>query len=575
MTLLEIISEFIEKRYKWLLALAVLLAAFLRFAWLGSTTLVNHEAQNALQAFEIIRDPSSVVIGGQPGYVGLTSFLFFLFSGSDFFARFWPALFGTCLVLVPGLFRKRLDDVTVLLLAFLIAIEPGLVALSRTADGTMIAITSLALAVGFLLKRKAILTGIFLGLALAGSERFWPLIIAVYVAGLLAYGPALKTKKLDEGSKGKDGINLFRLILSVAVTILLVTTIFLSVPKGISGIGTSLSFFVKSWGRGADLKIGSFLLILLAAQSPVLIFGVWGMIRGLLEKSSLSRFLGIWWGIGLLLGLLSSTRDVWTIVLINLPGYILTALQLKHLLKKILFESKIVVLIETVATVSLFVFSMLNLLNMINFTPSDPVMFRNRLIGILLPLALWVAFTMLLAWGWDVPSTKSGLMLGIALLFGALLVGSGVKATGLGSRPANELFASGSYISGEKDLLTAVTDISRWNSGQATRIDIDLVGLDSPSLSWLLRNFEKVTADSVFPTDETPSILISGMDSMLQSSALYRGQSIIWSTGIDYSAMTWIDWLKWQFNRLLPQKNETIILWVRNDLFKDTASQLP
>ena len=107
------------------------------------------EASNALQALQLANGGTAIV-GGQPGYVILTSFLFFIFGHSEFWARLLPALFGAGLVFIPLLFRRWIGENVSLILALFFAIEPGFITLSRTSTGTMIAFVGLLAALGFL-----------------------------------------------------------------------------------------------------------------------------------------------------------------------------------------------------------------------------------------------------------------------------------------------------------------------------------------------------------------------------------------------------------------------------------------
>ena len=139
--------------------LAIILAVGLRFIGLGNTPLSDGEARIALQAVSAFQ-PGHVISGGQPGYVLLTAASFFLFGTSEFLARFWPAVLGSLLVLMPYLGRERFGQKPALVMAFALAFEPSLVAASRQADGRILAITGLAFAMMFLLRRNAIWAGI-------------------------------------------------------------------------------------------------------------------------------------------------------------------------------------------------------------------------------------------------------------------------------------------------------------------------------------------------------------------------------------------------------------------------------
>lgn len=570
MTFIEKITTFINRYFSLILVIAILLAAAIRFMNLGSTNLNDHEATLALQSLSSAKGQDGM-IGGQPGYIGLTSLLFMVFEGSDFFARFWPALFGVTLVIVPGLFRKQLGDLASLLLAYIIVFEPGLVALSRSADGTMITITSLFLAMGFLVNRKVIPAGLFFGLACIGSENFWPLAFAIGLSWLLVYLiDNDKKKSIGLGSLKLDKSRWLVFVIAALISILLVSSQYLIHPNGISGIGSGITDYFAKWQTKSEMGQGQFLLILLVTQFPVLLLGIWGLVNGLKEKSSWSRLLGLWWVIGLLLSVIAPFQETILIAMVNLPLYILTALQVARLFEGLSVHSKFVLIAETVVTISLFLFSILNFLNMINFPPGDTITMRNRILGTFLPLALWIAFTVLLAWGWDSVSSKSGVVIGLGLMMGVLLVGSGWKAAGFGSYPQNELLTNTGYIVGQKDLLQTIEDVSLWNTGQKNSIDVQLVGINSPSATWAFRNFENTSFSEAFPVSDSPSIVISGVDAVIQTQSLYRGQMVLWSLQPDLTQTHWQDWVKWFFNRQIPQKKTNILLWVRNDLFKDT-----
>lgn len=162
-------------------SMAFILAMGLRFIKLGALPLGDLEATNALQALKIASG-GVVTVGGQPGYVVLTSMLFFLLGSSEFWARFWPAIFGVGLVFIPLLYKRWLGIIPAFILALFFAIEPGFIALSRTSTGTMIGVVSILAAVGFLINRKLLYAGFFTAIALLGGVSFWPGVIGAVIS---------------------------------------------------------------------------------------------------------------------------------------------------------------------------------------------------------------------------------------------------------------------------------------------------------------------------------------------------------------------------------------------------------
>src|SRR6266540_5212611 len=133
------------KNEGWLYWLAFLIALGFRMIQLGASPLTDSESALALQALHIAQGHAPL-LGPQPGYILFTSVLFAVLEGTNFMARFVPAIVGSALVFVPYYFREKITPRPALILAFFIAIDPGLVALSRQANGTILAVTFLLFA---------------------------------------------------------------------------------------------------------------------------------------------------------------------------------------------------------------------------------------------------------------------------------------------------------------------------------------------------------------------------------------------------------------------------------------------
>lgn len=312
-----------EKKTEILLfSLAFVTAVLLRFLKLGAIPLGDSEAALALQALDLTKG-NAAMITGQPGYVALTSVLFFIFSASDFWARFWPAVFGSLLVLIPLLFKPWIGNKPAILLTLLFAIEPGLVALSRTPGGEMMAITCSLAAIGFYLCRKELLAGISAGLALLGGTTFWPGILVLGITWAIIRFGLKQTIQPDEtvDAASKRTINNKTFIITAIVTTGLVGTVFITHPLVISGLGTSVAAYFQSWANGGGVSIKVMLLGLFGTQFLAIPLAIWGVVGGSQKRNMLSLFLLFWFLLAMLLILVNPARQImdwaWCLVPLN------------------------------------------------------------------------------------------------------------------------------------------------------------------------------------------------------------------------------------------------------------------
>ncbi len=555
----------------WGFAIILLVAAGFRFALLGTYPLDDQQANIALQALSVSRN-ESVRLSGEPGYIALTSVLFDLFGASGFWARFWPALLGTCAVLLPVLYRKWLGSSTALVLAALIALDPVMIGVSRSAGGTMLALVGVIAALGFWLNRRPVLSGVLLGIALTGGSGFWPL--GLITVGIIAMWRNLFTNRDDAGLNGAGCSKSVVIVLSVAaVSSLLLSTLFFSLPNGISAIGSSVVEYFSGWGEFDSRLLAGNSLAWLIIELPLIALGIWGFVDGMLKKEQLARFMGVLWALTLVLTLLNpgtaSSHFVW----VALPMLILAAKKLSKLVRLPNVENRLIFTVELILVLALVIFSFLNSLNLVNNAYLTPEETRNRIIGTFLPIILLAAMTVLFAWGWSYSSTRSGFIAGIVVLLVVGLVSNAWKSAGLGSRPQFEFLFSRGFPLGEQLLLTTVKDISISRTGYADRIDIQVIGLEHPSVFWVLRDFNEVTSASVPDPNSAPSLVLTNVETRIDLPASYRGQKILWSVNPDYAAMQPIDWIRWSLFRLTPASNTELILWAKNDLFP--GAQIP
>jgi len=191
----------------------------------------------------------------------------------------------------------------------------------------MMAMVAVLAALGFWLNKKPVLSGLFLGIGLIGGSGFW--IALLIFAGLVGF---FGRQILDVDNGQVTGLAHRRPIFTVssvaAITALLLSTFFLSIPNGISAIGTSLVEFFSGLGGIDDPQIGGNSLAWLIIELPLLILGIWGFIDGIIKQERYPIFMGVWWGVALILALLdpgiAGSHFVW----VSLPMVILAALKL-------------------------------------------------------------------------------------------------------------------------------------------------------------------------------------------------------------------------------------------------------
>lgn len=545
-------------------ALILVTAIALRFLVLGKMPLNNDEARLALEAMHVAQG-NDVVVSGQPGYISLTAIAFSIFGDFNFFARFWPALIGSLLVLLPLLFRDRIGKTAAVVLSLLLTFDPFLITVSRSANGSIFALAGLFAGIGFWRKNKPVLTGISFGLALLGGVDLWSGLIAVGLAFLAALWARKRIRDDEALEDGKPSMK--AAVISSLVTVAVIGTVFLTHPDCISAVGSSLVEYFKSWGSTYTTAFTSAAILWLIIQIPVICLGIWGLLTGIKRKDPLVNFLGIWWGIQLLISVLNPSRNLAELFWISIPMLVLASTTIERFIAQRQSENRWVFLAETVLVVALCVFSMMNFAALVNASGLDAETMRNRIIGTLLPLVLLAVVTLLFAWGWSSNSTRRGLVVGLGLIFFAVWIGSAWKAADLGSWPEYEFKFGGQTPVGTETLLSSMSDLSRWTTSQANRIDVLVAGLDSDSLMWALRDFENLDLETSFNQNMTPSIILTPVETEIQGTSAYRGQKVLWAVEPDFEEMSIQDWMKWGLFRTGPQKNIELIFWAKNTLF--------
>ncbi|MCX8026048.1 MAG: hypothetical protein N3A60_12675, partial [Thermanaerothrix sp.] len=165
-----------HQAFKWeqgVFLIALLLGGMLRFLGLDLHPLSDAEARLALQAYALAQGQSVPDLVGQPGYLLPTAVAFFLLGAREATARFWPAVWGLLVIILPWLLRNHLGRRTAVFLSLGLALDAGLVATSRLAAGDSLAVLGLLGFMTFLWRGEWHWAGIALALGILGGPSFW------------------------------------------------------------------------------------------------------------------------------------------------------------------------------------------------------------------------------------------------------------------------------------------------------------------------------------------------------------------------------------------------------------------
>ena len=581
------------KNEGWLFWLAFLIALGFRTIQLGASPLNDSEAALALQALHIAQGKAPL-LGPQPGYILFTSILFAIIESTNFMARFVPALVGSTLVFVPYFFRDKIKPLPALILAFFFAVDPGLVALSRQANGTILAVTFLLFAWGMWRHQRAIPAGIFAGLALLSGPSLWAGLLAlgltwVFLQGMESKRTVSDESKIVEPSLGSTSLftsfELRPALLALIVTLLFGGTLFFLSPNGLSAWLSALPAYLKGWTSASPMTPGRMIFAFFAYEPLGIFLAVLSLIRGYRTKSRRILRTGLWLGVSLLLAVFyrQTSELVWAII----PLLTLAALELSRAFN-IFAEERVEVGVVVLALMILLAYIWFDV-SKIALDPSSqlaattlPLFGRNIqisgapyviLLGAILIIILCVSFV---AFGWSVRTAWLGTTWAFVLFLGIYSLAAAWGSSGVRSPNGLELWAPDPAPAQAKLLRASVDDVSEFSLGHIDSQPITIMGINSPALEWILQDHEVDIVSELDP-QVAPPIVITPLMNDLGLPSAYRGQDFTWRQRPLWDSIKTPDWIRWLVFRQLPRDNEMIILWVRDDLFPDAheTSQQP
>lgn len=558
---MDFIKQYLKPSYAFVGIIA--LAFLLRFINLGLQPLSDSEASLALQALSTSRG-QTVSWSGEPAYLVLTSLIFTLFDQTNFSARFFPALFGSLVILLPVLFSRQLSKPIAMIVALFLALDPAMVTLSRTAGGATIMTFLMGVTIYFLMIRKVELTGIFGGLTLLGGVWLWHLLIPLVLAFLI-WKMLGKTRESDPiRSLPIMETFLDRKFWIVAIlTLTIIGTSFMIFPRALSSLTGSVVDYIQGWRSESSLAFPIFWLGMLIYYPIGIIFGVWGGLRGLQKKDGISLFFLVWLIAGLVVLLIHPLRDLTFVLSCTIPLYILAAREIvRHLSSE---EGGLLPSLGVAFLVVLIVsFLILNIAKLAYGGDQ-----KQLIIAVGGGLGILIISGVLIQLGWSGMIARKGYVWGLLILLMVFMFSTAWRIAGSIS-PSYEMMSQPTTRSQLELMKTTIRDVSNWNTGSSSGIDIAIVDLTSHSLLWELREFPNVKTLPAINFEDKPGIVISLPDRSFELQDQYRGQDFILSETVQWDSFTSFNWISWLVQRKADYDVNTIVLWVRADQFSDS-----
>jgi hypothetical protein len=297
-------------------------------------------------------------------------------------------------------------------------------------------------------------------------------------------------------------------------------------------------------------------------------FGLAGMLRDILKRDVVSIRLGIWALVAVVLTLIYPARQTGDLAWALLPLWTLAAIELGHHFD---FERRNLWELAGVVTlvISLLVFGWLDLAGVTNMDlGTQEARMRLYLLGAV--LLLIILSLLLVRAGWSEKVARLGGVWAMLLALTAFTLAMSTGAAGVREPMTAELWQPEPRTSRVDILLKVANQISDLNKGVNSQLPLTLLGVDSPALEWLFRDWQVHYVSALAP-DAKPEMVLSSIDT-LSLAADYRGEPLPLTEVADWDHATPSNWLKWFIYRQMPILRQDVILWVRSDLMLDNQA---
>lgn len=545
----------------------LILAIGVRVIRIDDVPLSDFEANRAVQALQVSRGENPDFSPG-PAYPILTGLTFFLFADTNAYARIWPIIAGSCLVLFPYLIRSLIGRKAALIMALGLAISPTLVSFSRLAGPDILAVGFAMLAIGLAVNRKPVLAGIFIGLMVLSGPSAIQGLVGLGLAFFLGYflsrrnflDPLPEELQFEMNSKAllTGGLSALGVVLAVG-------TLFFILPNGLGAITSVIPSYLHGWVTFSGIRIPGLFANLLIYNPIALIFGLLAIINAWRFKKGFAQWLSLWAGVSFLLAILYPGRDIFSWLWFLMPIWALASMEIARYFRldgaeplPALGQALLIFLLMALGWINLAGLSM-------GGVPQETDRLRWAIIAG--TIVLGGVTTLLIGLGWSRKTAQQGLAWGLLLGFGFYAVSLMWGLSQLRPNGELELIGVPPATGNTHDLQETLGDLSEWRTGMRDTLDVILT-TSSPSLVWEMRNWERARFLPSVPIGELPSVIINSEDQPEPNLSIgYRGQDFAWWLKPGWQGALPENWPRWLVFRDAPLDAENIILWARLDLF--------
>ncbi len=534
--------------------LILIFAAFIRFIGLGNIPLSENEAYVANQTLKFLSSQSFETV--TPLTLSITTILFSLFGVSTFWARFFPALVGTILTILPLFWKEKLGKINVLIMVVIFSFDPLLVAASRKLDTPIIPITLFVLLILCIERKKWIAASIIMAnFFLSGNFA----IVIIFTSILYLAILFLRKNKLKKYTISFTYKQILVNLLIFIASYFLVASFFGRFPQGISNSIEYLFNCVHVSGN-QKVSIVRFLISLPIYAPLTLVFGLMGIIYSIKKKHRIGIFFSFFSLIAIFTNLINPNRQVIDLILVTLPLSFLASIIIVYSIKVLKTQD-----ISIILSIGLVLFGFFMWFNIASISKNNYSIESNQFLLqitiIVVILVLMILSIMMVAAGWSTQIAKQGAVWAFVILLSFYSLAIGWRGTHNKMITQAELWNS-NFSTNQINLFNqALQEISEKSLGTDTGVSVNN-SVKFQSITWETRDYLKNNSSLL-------DCLITNKDSNLEIfEEEYRGQSFYIQSSPDFHDLDFNEILNWVIFRDISFDQQEIILWVPQNLFE-------